>query len=152
MLDKLDLMFATYGMSQLVTLVYVVVDTARDGLTFVNAGHPPPVLLRDDGRAEQLPSTQEAPLGLSPRPRTPTTLELGPGDAIIAFTDGLIERRGEDIDQGQRRLLEAVPALGRARPLGSALHELVERVRDHTREDDVAALVARRDRVVYHRR
>jgi serine phosphatase RsbU (regulator of sigma subunit) len=143
---KLDLMFGTYGMSQLVTLVYLVVDTARDQLTFVNAGHPPPVVLRADGSVEHFPSTQEAPLGVAIGPRHPRTVEVRPGDAVMAFTDGLIERRGEDIDEGQRRLADAVPELARGGPLGEALHRVVEQVRDHTREDDVAALVARRHR------
>ena len=63
------------------------------------------------------------------------------GDALVVFTDGLIERRGEDIDQGQRRLLDAVRVLGQL-PLTEALPVLVETVRDPTREDDVAVLVA----------
>ena len=144
-MSNLDRLFTTYGMSQIVTLVYLVVDPARDELTFLNAGHPPPVLLRSNHLAEQLPATQQAPLGLASGPRRPVTVAFGPGETLMAFTDGLIERRQEDIDAGQRRLLDAVPLLDAQRPLGDALRRLVERVRDHTREDDVAALVARRD-------
>ena len=144
-MSNLDRLFTTYGMSQIVTLVYLVVDPARDELTFLNAGHPPPVLLRSDHLAEQLPATQQAPLGLASGPRRPVTVAFGPGETLMAFTDGLIERREEDIDAGQRRLLDAVPLLDAQRPLGDALRRLVERVRDHTRQDDVAALVARRD-------
>ena len=144
-MEKLDRLFATYAMSQIVTLVYLVVDTVRDELTFLNAGHPPPVMLRADHRAEQLPATQEAPLGLASGPRHPLTVRFGPGDTLMAFTDGLIERREEDIDAGQQRLVDAVPLLDGGHPLGDVLHRLVERVRDHTRQDDVAALVARRD-------
>jgi hypothetical protein len=144
-MSNLDQLFTTYGMSQIVTLVYLVVDPARDELTFLNAGHPPPVLLRSNHLAEQLPATQQAPLGLASGPRRPVTVAFGPGETLMAFTDGLIERREEDIDAGQRRLLDAVPLLDAQRPLGDALRRLVERVRDHTRQDDVAALVARRD-------
>ena len=144
-MSNLDRLFTTYGMSQIVTLVYLVVDPARDELTFLNAGHPPPVLLRSNHLAEQLPATQQAPLGLASGPRRPVTVAFGPGETLMAFTDGLIERRQEDIDAGQRRLLDAVPLLDAQRPLGDALRRLVERVRDHTRQDDVAALVARRD-------
>ena len=144
-MSNLDQLFTTYGMSQIVTLVYLVVDPARDELTFLNAGHPPPVLLRSNHLAEQLPATQQAPRGLASGPRRPVTVAFGPGETLMAFTDGLIERREEDIDAGQRRLLDAVPLLDAQRPLGDALRRLVERVRDHTRQDDVAALVARRD-------
>ena len=62
-----------------------------------------------------------------------------------AFTDGLIERRDEDIDDGQRRALVAIAGLA-DQPVGAALEDLVEHVRDHTRDDDVAVLVARRTR------
>ena len=65
------------------------------------------------------------------------------GDTLVAYTDGLIERRDEDIDLGQARALDAVWRL-RDAPLGEALEALVDTVRDHSREDDVAVLVARR--------
>jgi serine phosphatase RsbU (regulator of sigma subunit) len=142
-LHKLDRLFATYGMSQLVTLVYAVVDAARDELVLVNAGHPPPVVLRGDGVAEQLPTADGPPLGIGDGQRPATTVTLGPRDTLLAFTDGLIERRDEDIDEGQRRVLRATTALAQG-PLADGLERLVADVRDPTREDDVAVLVVRR--------
>lgn len=143
-LARLDLLFATYAMThQLVTLVYLVVDPQRHELTVANAGHPPPVVLRRDGGVEQLPTAVGAPLGTIPGNRRPVKVAFHAGDALVVFTDGLIERRGEDIDQGQRRLLDAVRVLGQL-PLTEALPVLVETVRDPTREDDVAVLVVRR--------
>ena len=65
------------------------------------------------------------------------------GDSIVAFTDGLIERRDEDIDQGQERLLKAVPLLANA-DLSTALKDVVALVRQPDRHDDVAAIAARR--------
>ena len=65
------------------------------------------------------------------------------GDTLLMFTDGLIERRDEDIDLGQARLAETAAKL-RDGDLSLRLEHLVETVRDHTREDDVAALAARR--------
>jgi len=59
------------------------------------------------------------------------------------FTDGLIERRTEDIDEGQNRLLAALPGLADG-DLGECVRRLREKVRDHTREDDIAVLAARR--------
>ena len=142
-LRQLDLLFETYGISQLVTLVYLVVDPGSDELTLVNAGHPPPVILRADGRTEQLPYAEGAPLGVATHDRQPLTFPFHPGDTVLAFSDGLIERREEDIDVGQERLLGAVPLLDQL-PLAEALTQIVETVRDHTREDDVAALAVRR--------
>ena len=144
-LGKLDLLFATYDMAQLVTLVYGVADPDRDELVLINAGHPPAVVLRKDGAAEQLPSADGPPLGVGEGVRESMVLGFRDGDTLVAFTDGLIERREEDIDDGQRRALVAITGLA-DQPVDAALEDLVENVRDHTREDDVAVLVARRTR------
>ncbi|HET7351335.1 MAG TPA: SpoIIE family protein phosphatase [Marmoricola sp.] len=141
--ERLDKFFRTYGIGQLVTLVYAVADPGRDTLHVVNAGHPPPVVRRVDGATEQLPMAEGAPLGLGAEGRSIVEVPFHPGDTVVAFTDGLIERRDEDIDEGQRRLLELVPMLGDM-PLDEALSAIVESTRDHTREDDVAALAVRR--------
>ncbi|HEX6515412.1 MAG TPA: SpoIIE family protein phosphatase [Nocardioidaceae bacterium] len=142
-LQKLDQMFATFEPSQLVTLVYLLADPAQDLVTMVNAGHPPPVVLRRGGVAEQLPTTGNSPLGAPPGERSEVSVTLCRGDTLLAFTDGLIERRAEDIDLGQTRLLGVLSELGEG-SLDDALDGLVERVRDHSRADDVAAVAARR--------
>jgi len=142
LLQKLDLLFNTYGMTQLVTMVYMVLDPDRNELVAANAGHPPPVILRADGRTEQLPLANGAPLGIASGERESVSIEFHAGDTVMAFTDGLIERREEDIDKGQQRLMEQVPELGKI-SLAEALPLIIEKVRDHTREDDVAALAVR---------
>lgn len=141
-LGKLDRLFQTYGVTQLVTLVYLVIDPERQTLTLINAGHPPPVILRGGGACDQLPFADGAPLGVTEVDREVLVLPFGPGDTLMAFTDGLIERRDEDIDVGQRRLLDTLPLLGQV-PLAEALPQIVDLVRDHTREDDVAVIAAR---------
>ena len=140
---RLDTMFATFDYTQLVTLVYVLADASRNELLFVNAGHPPPVVLRADGALEMISEPVTAPLGLGSQDRTAFRVPFGVDDALLLYTDGLIERRGEDIDVGQSRLAERCSALVHG-DLDKCLADLVEAVRDHTREDDVAALVARR--------
>jgi serine phosphatase RsbU (regulator of sigma subunit) len=101
------------------------------------------VLLRADGSTEQLPFADGVPLGTFPAGRKQSAVPFCAGDTLLAFTDGLIERRAEDIDLGQQRLLAALGAL--ADPdLSGALRRVVDEVRDPTRDDDVAALVARR--------
>jgi serine phosphatase RsbU (regulator of sigma subunit) len=121
----------------------MVADPLHHQVSMVNAGHPPPVVLRRDGSVEQLRSTGGPPLGTGKGDREVAAFSLGAGDLVLAFTDGLIERRDEDIDVGQRRVVEAVAELAHG-PLPDQLEQLVTRVRDHTRSDDVAALALRR--------
>lgn len=140
---KLDLMFAQYPSDQLVTLVYLVLDPATDELVVCNAGHPPPVVLRADGATEQLPLAEGCPLGVVPEDRFQLRVPFRVGDTVLAFTDGLIERRGEDIDEGQARILRELGLL--AQPgLEAGLDEIVTRLHDTLRDDDIAALAARR--------
>lgn len=140
--SRLDMMFEAYGYDQLVTLVYVLADAKRGELRIVNAGHPPPVLLRADGRMETLSQEVTAPLGLGGQHRTEFRVPFANRDTLLLYTDGLIERRDEDIDVGQNRLTSRCSALMK-KDLDSCLEQLVIDVRDHTREDDVAALAAR---------
>lgn len=140
---SLDAMFAQFPTEQLVTLVYAVVDPARDLLLVGNAGHPPPVLLRADGTTEQLPPANGAPLAIVPQVREQIAVPFHVGDTVVAFTDGLIERRDEDIDAGQARVLHALPRLAQG-DLSLALDAVVVGMRDPDRDDDVAALAARR--------
>jgi serine phosphatase RsbU (regulator of sigma subunit) len=68
---------------------------------------------------------------------------FGAGDLVVAFTDGLIERRGEDITDGQDRAALAAESLA-AQPLDQLVPSLVSKVGDPRRDDDVAVLAARR--------
>jgi serine phosphatase RsbU (regulator of sigma subunit) len=140
---NLDAMFAQFPTEQLVTLVYAVVDPTRDVLLVCNAGHPPPVVLRADGSTEQLPGADGAPLAIVPQNRRQVSVPFHVGDTVLAFTDGLIERRDEDIDAGQDRVLGALATLAHPN-LSAALDVVVEQLRDPDRDDDVAALAARR--------
>jgi serine phosphatase RsbU (regulator of sigma subunit) len=67
---------------------------------------------------------------------------FGTGDTLIAFTDGLIERRDEDITEGQDRLRRAVAVMSGG-DLDEALARMVEAVRDPSRDEYVAAVAER---------
>ena len=143
-LTRLDEMYARYQGEQLVTLVYLLADPAHDRLLVGNAGHPPPVVLRGDGAPLQLPFADGGPLGVvEHESRAQQEVELGVGDTVVLFTDGLIERRGEDITDGLARLMDAVGRLTGS-DLAAALPDLVAEVRDPSRDDDVAVLAVRR--------
>ena len=70
-------------------------------------------------------------------------MPFGVGDTLLAFTDGLIERRDEGIDTGLDRLARAVPGLA-ADSLARGVNDVVEAVHDATYDDDMAALGLRR--------
>lgn len=141
-MNQMDALFTTYDMTQLVTLVYLVLSPTS--VSFVNAGHPPPLILGADGSASALPLAEGPPLGAATNLRRSRSVSLQPGDTLVAFTDGLVERRTEDIDAGLVRLLEELPSLGNG-ALSDALATLVDEVRDHSRDDDVAAIAVRQD-------
>lgn len=140
---NLDLMLARYGTEQLVTLLYMVLNPRHDELLVTNAGHPPALILRSDLSTEQLPYADGAPLGTGRQRRSHTRLGFHAGDTLLAFTDGLIERRDEDIDTGMRRVHDALPDLVDP-TLVAGLDDLVARLRVPGHDDDVAALAVRR--------
>ena len=121
------------------TAVCGLFDPQTRTLRWARAGHLPPVLVRD-GIAEILPLPDGVLLGADPDARfTEATLPLRPGDALVLFTDGLIERHDEPIDdslEGLQRLVAAAPS---ADIHGFADH-LLSQARSDTSDD--ACLVA----------
>jgi serine phosphatase RsbU (regulator of sigma subunit) len=79
-------------------------------------------------------------LGVGGGERAVLEVDLRPGDALLLYTDGLVERRGEDSDDGTARL-EAALAAFRSDDLEDWLTRVVETTRDLTRDDDVAAML-----------
>ena len=140
---KADRMLVRYGVDQLVTLVYAVGDPVNGTLTLTNAGHPPLMVLREDGLVEPLPYADGPPLGVAPGGREELLVPFGPGDTLLAYTDGLVERRDEDIHDGLARLEAALPGLV-GDPLRAGLERVVRAVRDDTYDDDTAVLALRR--------
>ncbi|GGX59191.1 PP2C family protein-serine/threonine phosphatase [Streptomyces minutiscleroticus] len=92
------------------TAVKAVVDTRRQLVTYTSAGHLPPLLSRTDGSVELLDRATDPPLGVlsTQVPRPQATVSYAPGDTLVLYTDGLVERRGEDIDAGLQRLMDAL--------------------------------------------
>ncbi|HWJ96918.1 MAG TPA: PP2C family protein-serine/threonine phosphatase, partial [Acidimicrobiales bacterium] len=107
-----------------------------------SAGHPRPVLVRADGRAEVLDCAGTL-LGVIAEPvLLDVHAELGPGDAVVLYTDGVTEaRRGNELF-GESRLVEALGSLaGRpAEEIASALETMVADFR-RSASDDTAILV-----------
>lgn len=114
---------------------------AADGSAFehISSGFLPPLVVRHDGTTEYRTGAQTPPIGF-PATRATQTTPMDAGIAGVVFTtDGLIERRGEDIDVGLARLAERAPQLiGAADPAGALADDLGL---DAT--DDVAVVVVR---------
>jgi serine phosphatase RsbU (regulator of sigma subunit) len=143
-LAGMDRVFDALHLEQLVTMVYAVADPALDQLQVINAGHPPPVLLAADGQIELLEHPSTLILGVGGGQRAVRSAEFRPGDRLLLYTDGLVERRGEDADTALARLITALQT-PRTGDLEAWLSALVEELRDPTRDDDVAALLVARD-------
>ncbi len=115
---------------------------ARD-IQWSNAGHLPPVLLGADGSVEVLRTPPELLLGVdSLTERTAHDMTLSPGATLLVFTDGLIERRDEDLECGLDRLCTVLRDLA-GHPLEETCDELLERLVPERCEDDVALVALR---------
>jgi serine phosphatase RsbU (regulator of sigma subunit)/anti-sigma regulatory factor (Ser/Thr protein kinase) len=127
---------------QMATLIYVVVDPAEGEVRWVNAGHPPPLLV-DGDRPRYLEGGSSVPLGVLPFPDfEEVTVPMDPGDSVVLYTDGLVERPGEHIDAGMGRLV-AVVQDAPIEPDELCEHVLRELVPDGGAPDDVALLTLR---------
>jgi GAF domain-containing protein len=143
-MSNLDVMFARLALTQLVTLFYAVVDLAGGTISFANAGHHPAIVVSPGKDPTPLSAPTRLPLGAGGDERDTTTVEFVDHDVLVVFTDGLIERRGEDIDVGLTRLARAVPGLLTG-PLDERTAALVaDLAGDVAHDDDVTVLTLRR--------
>jgi serine phosphatase RsbU (regulator of sigma subunit)/anti-sigma regulatory factor (Ser/Thr protein kinase) len=132
------------GRGQMATYVYGIVDVERRSFTFVNGSHPPPIVVRPDGTASVVASDPLPPLGARaaamPDERR---VDLEPGTAIVLYTDGLVERRGERLATRQALLHDAAAAAPAEPDL--LCEALIERMLGgQPPEDDVAVLALQR--------
>ncbi|WP_037608678.1 PP2C family protein-serine/threonine phosphatase [Streptacidiphilus rugosus] len=127
------------------TAVSVHVDWAAGTLRYSCAGHPPPALLRRDGSVTFLDQATDPPLGARPAhvPRPEAAQTFAPGDTLVLYTDGLIERRGEDIDTGLGRLAASLAVHGSLEPDQLADFLLLDLLPTAGATDDTALVVLR---------
>ncbi|MCX5554628.1 PP2C family protein-serine/threonine phosphatase [Streptomyces sp. NBC_00038] len=127
------------------TAVSVCIDWDTRTLTYSSAGHPPPALLRGAGNVEFLDQATDPPLGARPehaaRPQAATG--FAEGDTLVLYTDGLIERRREDIDVGLGRLNDALADHQGTEPESLADALLLELLPPGGATDDTALVVIR---------
>ncbi|WP_345770696.1 SpoIIE family protein phosphatase [Blastococcus saxobsidens] len=148
-LRGLDTSMTTLQMSTLATAAIARFEQTPDefarGLTrmrWANAGHLPPLVINPDGSVAELAEWNgDLLLGVdSDVRRRESVVTLDRGATVLLYTDGLVERRDSDLDEGIFRLREALIELA-GLPLEELLDELLERL-VHGRPDDDVALVA----------
>ncbi|KOU27469.1 histidine kinase [Streptomyces sp. WM6372] len=123
------------------TCLYAVYDAVTQRCTVARAGHMPPAVVRPDGTVEIPELPAGAPLGLGGFPFESAELDLSEGTQLVLYTDGLIEDRARDIDEGLVLLRAALAHADRS-PEETCREVLAELLPVRPR-DDVALLVAR---------
>ncbi|WAP60709.1 SpoIIE family protein phosphatase [Streptomyces sp. S465] len=123
------------------TCLYAVYDPVFRRCALARAGHFPPVVLGPDGTVDLLDLPAGPPLGLGNLPFETAEVELPEGSVLALYTDGLVDRRDRDVEEGLDALRHAL-----ARPVGS-LQAACDAVLDATlpsrSDDDITLLLAR---------
>ncbi len=123
------------------TCLYAVYDPVSRSCVLARAGHPPPALVLPDGTAEFIDLPAGPPLGLGNLPFESVELSLPEGSLLALYTDGLVESRHRDMDEGLELLRQALRA---ADPSLERTCDMVLRTMlDDHQNDDIALLLAR---------
>jgi GAF domain-containing protein/anti-sigma regulatory factor (Ser/Thr protein kinase) len=138
-LEYLDRLLQTIRGRGMATAGYAIFDPEDGELCFSSAGHPPPLIVPEDGEPHYLEVEPGPPLGTLTYASFPeTTVTLAPGDSVLLYTDGLIEVRGEALQQGLDRLAAAVR--GTSSPGALCGRAMLALASPEQLQDDVAVL------------
>ena len=141
-LTKLSELLSVETTGHFATVLCVLVDLARHQITMASAGHLPPLLLRPDGAAF-VSCPVGLPIGVSPTIAYDSAIiDIPENGALMAFTDGLVERRGESLEAGLARLRDMAD-LNAHSTLEGLISAVVHGLVGSTGEDDTVVLGAR---------
>ncbi|MFB6480254.1 SpoIIE family protein phosphatase [Streptomyces virginiae] len=141
LLRSLDAVVAELGEDEMATCVYAVHDAATGACVIARAGHPPPAVVTPDGNITFLDGPPGTPLGTGGQDFRTEELRLPPGSLLVLYTDGLIEARDRDLDQGMAQLAGALQRVDQ--PLEELCDGILRRLLPCAQQDDVAVLLAR---------
>ncbi|MGW7353564.1 SpoIIE family protein phosphatase [Streptomyces sp. NPDC054784] len=150
-LHHLDDQAQRLGSDRMATCLYAVYDPVAHRLLVANAGHPPPVMLHRDGRAEVLRIPAGAPIGVGGVDFEAVELDAPEGATLLLYTDGLVESRVRDVWTGidflRQKLADTARLTrpGTAPPLEPLCDEVLDILGPGDRDDDIALLAARFD-------
>ncbi len=142
------LLYETVGETRYATLFYGVLDVPLRRLVHINAGHSPSILVRSDGEVEMIPAGS-VPVGLFPKPRYfEQAIQLGDGDLLALYTDGITESANREGDLFGRERLARLLATEReagtpAAEVGDAVMKAARRHRGGAPDDDATVMVIR---------
>ncbi len=120
------------------TVLCGLVDVAAHTVTLANAGHLPP-LIRTGGQATPVTMKPGPPIGIQDSsPYEPSTMTVPAHGVLVAYTDGLVERRGETLDAGIERLQDAVSQDSPS--LGELLDSIITKLTGDSPTDDIALI------------
>jgi serine phosphatase RsbU (regulator of sigma subunit) len=142
-LPRLDRLTGSLPSEQLVTLAYAVVSPGHDRAVVATAGHPPPLLVPADGPPRYVEEVEGSALGVGVGGGAwhATEVDLAEGDALLLYSDSLVEARGLPLDEGMRRMASRVEGMSarrrNPRELCARLGQHLDRVES---PDDVTAL------------
>ena len=137
LIDGLDHFAAATGCGADSSMAYLTIDRSSGEVAYAVAGHPPPLVLLPDGSEVWLDGASSSLLGRG-GPRPSASLLIDPGTTIVLYTDGLVERRGEPLDVGLTRLVEAARTVTERK---DRARHLVEAIGSEGRIDDDVAVV-----------
>ncbi len=131
------------GSPTFATVVFAVLDLDEGTLTYSRAGHVPPLLAGPDGQVTVLDSGTGPPVGTGggTRDRPDSRVAVAPGSVLVLYTDGLVESRRHDIEEGIGALVAAFP--GPAGDLEAIADQVLASRPDTANEDDIAMLLVR---------
>ncbi len=123
------------------TCLYAIYDPVDRRCALARAGHPQPAVVHPDGSVDFLDLPVGPPLGLAGMPFEATQVELAEGSRLVLYTDGLVEDRDRDIDEGME-LLRASLARADGSP-EKICQSVLDAMLPPRPSDDIALLVAR---------
>jgi anti-anti-sigma factor len=137
--DRLDRKLRYFEPDAMATVLCAIISPSHDQVHISSAGHLPPIIAAPGQAAAPARIARDLPVGVpSPNPRQVTSLGFQPGAMLCLYTDGLVERRGQPIDEGITRLAAAItpgdPEAGCAAVMAAMAHY-------STHTDDVALLM-----------
>jgi len=141
LLAQLDAFAQHLGHPRLATCLYCVYDPTTGLSAFASAGHLPPVLVGPDGSSDLLKVPVGAPIGVGSVTFDTLELRTAPGSLLLLCTDGLVETRGQDIEEALRGLGHSLTAQHSS--LEDSCEALLRHRHPDGHHDDITLLMAR---------
>ena len=144
-----DLLNEDNETAMFVTVLYAVYNPESGVITYANGGHNPPVIIHTDGSSTMLPMTGGIALGVAPGFRyEQSTFNLGPGETIVLYTDGVTEAmngHGDEFGVDRlRQLFEGAPPRHPKEAVDAILEAVHAFAGDTPQSDDITCLTLRR--------